>query len=78
MSDELRIILATLGTISTLVLIPIIGLLFKWSVLLQKIAQTVYGENGNNGLKSAVKNAVDRIEQLERHLGRRSEDRGAP
>ena len=26
MSDELRIILATLGTISTLVLIPIIGL----------------------------------------------------
>ena len=48
MSDELRIILATLGTISTLVLIPIIGLLFKWSVLLQKIAQTVYGENGNN------------------------------
>ena len=74
MSDELRIVFTTLGAISTLVLIPIIGLLYKWALLLNKISQTVYGENGNNGLKSTVRDAIHRLEHLERHLGRRAED----
>lgn len=77
MSDELRIVLATLGAISTLVLVPIIPLLYKWSLLLQKIAQTVYGENGNNGLKRQVGLIEDRIDTLERSWGRRAEDHPA-
>lgn len=74
MSDELRIVFSTLGAVSTVVLIPIIGLLYKWSLLLQKIAQTIYGENGNNGLKRRVGEIDDRLLVVERHYGRRSED----
>lgn len=75
MSDELRIVLATLGAVSTLALIPIVPLMYKWSMLLQKISQTMYGENGDNGMKRTLKEAVDRIETLERQQGRRAEDR---
>ena len=74
MSDELRIVMATLGAISTLILLPMIPLMYKWSLLLQKIAQTVYGENGDNGLKKKVNDLDDRVDQIERNLGRRAED----
>lgn len=74
MSDELRIILATLGAISTLILVPMIPLMYKWSLLLQKIAQTVYGENGDNGLKKKVSELDHRLDSIERMIGRREED----
>lgn len=63
-----------IGVISSVALVPLAGLMYRWSKLLDKVAQTVYGVNGNNGLNAVVRANEVRLDDIEK-LGIRTDER---